>query len=81
MPECSVKDFIDRLRVSQLVDDAKLALALLACKEKHGGKMPAEAGLVAAFLIEAGLLTGWQRDKLWAALLVVLTLWMCWFFA
>ena len=25
--------------------------------------------------------TGWQRDKLWAALLVVLTLWMCWFFA
>ncbi len=64
MAEISVKNFLDLVRRSRLVEDEQLAKVLADCKDKSGGRMPKNAEDLADCLVEAECLTRWQCDKI-----------------
>ncbi|MEO8494120.1 MAG: serine/threonine-protein kinase [Planctomycetota bacterium] len=60
----SVKNFLELVQRSQLVDADELRAALLKCKSEHGDELPSGAQEVADYLVQAGLLTDWHCGKL-----------------
>jgi len=60
----SVKNFVELIQRSGLVEEADLKQALIDSKEKHGGQLPEDAETLATELIEKDLLTRWHTDKL-----------------
>ncbi|MEM9352378.1 MAG: serine/threonine-protein kinase [Planctomycetota bacterium] len=58
--------FVGLIRRSQLVEDEQLERALSAIREKAGGDLPDTQEDLAKRLIEEGILTQWQVDKLLA---------------
>lgn len=64
MSNPSVKAFVELIQRSALVEPKSLKRTLLDCKQHYGGQLPRNAEVVAQWLIQAGLLTSWQRDRL-----------------
>src|SRR5438128_7166616 len=64
MATLSVESFIDYVERSDLVEPPVLQLTLDEFKASHGGQLPADADLLARFMIEKKLLTSWQVEKL-----------------
>lgn len=64
MAKLAVPNFIDYVERSNLVSDEVLQKSLGELRAKHGGELPEDADLVADYLINAGLLTRWQTDKI-----------------
>ena len=60
----SVKNFLELVQRSQLVDPGQLRATLLRCKAEHGDQLPADTVVVADYLVQAGLLTTWHCGKL-----------------
>lgn len=60
----SVKNFLELVQRSQLVDPDELRATLLKCKAEHGDELPSDAKKVADYLVQAGLLTDWHCGKL-----------------
>ncbi|QDT72701.1 serine/threonine-protein kinase [Lacipirellula limnantheis] len=62
----TANEFLDLLRRSQLVEEDQLTKFLggMAARNKH--RVPDDAELIAAAMIEAGILTEWQSEKLLA---------------
>ena len=62
----TANEFLDLLRRSQLVEEDQLTkfLGAVAAKNKH--RLPEEAEPIAEAMIEAGILTEWQSEKLLA---------------
>ncbi len=56
--------FLDLLRRSGLVETGQINAALLKLKDESGGQPLADADFVADRLVEAGLITRWQADRL-----------------
>ena len=57
------KNFLDLVRRSKLVEDERLAQVVAGCRKKADGQLP-KAQVLADVLMEAGLLTPWQCEKL-----------------
>src|SRR4030095_10800742 len=66
MANLSVANFIDYVERSQLVEDEALRASLDELRRKSGGALPDDADAVAAYLVQAGLLTAWQCEMLFA---------------
>lgn len=66
MATLSVENFIDYLERSQLITEETLRTTLMQLRQQHGGKLPDDAEVVAAHLINAGLLTSWQSEVLFS---------------
>ncbi|MEQ8788143.1 MAG: serine/threonine-protein kinase [Pirellulaceae bacterium] len=64
MAKPNVKNFVDLLRRSSLVDDDQLDAALERCREQHSGVLPDDVDAVADFLVDANLITRWHCEKL-----------------
>jgi len=64
MTKPTVDTFLDLVRRSGLIEPDQLAGALRELKAQTDGKLPAEADPIAEKLIDAGLLTRWQCEKL-----------------
>ena len=64
MATLSVKNFLELVQRSKLVDSDELRAALLKCKADNDGQIPADSKVVADYLVEAGLLTDWHCGKL-----------------
>ncbi|MHC4400152.1 MAG: serine/threonine-protein kinase [Planctomycetota bacterium] len=64
MAKRTVESFLDLLRRSGLVQRDQLNRVLLELKREVGGKPITDAQQVGDCLVEAGLLSPWQRDKL-----------------
>lgn len=60
----SVKNFLELVQRSKLVDADELRAALRKCKAEHDDRLPADTQLVADYLVQAGLLTDWHCSKL-----------------
>ncbi len=60
----NVDTFLDLLHRSGLVEGDQLNAALLDLKEQAGGKPVADVDFLAEKLVELGLVTDWQCDKL-----------------
>jgi serine/threonine protein kinase len=62
----TANEFLDLLRRSQLVEEDQLTkfLGAVAAKNKH--RLPEDAEPIAAAMVEAGVLTEWQSEKLLA---------------
>jgi serine/threonine protein kinase len=59
-------DFLDLLRRSQLVEEDQLTKFLGALAASNGHRLPEDAEKLSKFMIDAGLLTEWQAEKLLA---------------
>ena len=66
MANLSVASFIDYVERSQLVEEDALRKSLDQLRQQHGGALPDDADIVAAHLIQAGLLTAWQCEMLFS---------------
>ena len=69
MPKLSVKNFLELTTRSKLVSEDELAKAFADFRDQHDGDpldetSDIEAADFARFLIERGLITSWQSDKL-----------------
>lgn len=64
MTKPKVEHFLDLVRRSELVDRDQLNRTLLELKEEAGGKPITDTDFVAEKLVEAGLITRWQADRL-----------------
>jgi len=64
MATLSVESFLDYVERSELVEAEALQTALDEFKQSHGGEMPADADLLANFMIDRKLLTSWHVEKL-----------------
>jgi serine/threonine-protein kinase len=64
MATLSVESFLDFVEKSDLVEPGILQLELAELKAAHGGQLPADASVVANFLIDKKLLTSWHVEKL-----------------
>lgn len=64
MAQISVKNFLELVQLSKLVEPRALRDAVAACKQKHGGSLPEKTRTVADDLIAAGLITEWHCSKL-----------------
>ena len=64
MAKLNVDTFLDLVRRSRLVEEDQLNAALSELKRLSGEQPPADADRVANHLVEAGLLTRWQADRL-----------------
>ncbi len=64
MAKLNVKDFLEFVQRSKLVGPDQLRSSLLALKEAGNDQLPVDADVVAQHLIQAGLLTPWQCNKL-----------------
>jgi serine/threonine protein kinase len=62
----TANDFLDLLRRSQLVEEDQLTKFLGALAAKNGHRLPDEADKIASAMVEAGMLTEWQSEKLLA---------------
>ena len=62
----TANEFIDLVRRSQLVEEDQLTKALGAVAAKNGHRLPEEADPIAAAMVESGVLTEWQSEKLLA---------------
>jgi serine/threonine protein kinase len=60
----SVKNFLELVQRSQLVDPDELRSTLLKCKAEHDDQLPSDTTVVADYLVRAGLLTDWHCTKL-----------------
>jgi len=56
--------FLDLLRRSQLVEEHQLTEFLGALASSNGDRIPNDADRLAGFMVDAGLLTEWQSEKL-----------------
>jgi serine/threonine-protein kinase len=63
MAELGVESFLEYVGRSSLVDADALQTQLALLRERNAGRLP-DTGVVATHLIDAGLLTNWQIDKL-----------------
>jgi serine/threonine protein kinase len=59
-------EFLDLLRRSQLVEEDQLTKFLGSLAASNGQRLPDDAERLSAFMIEAGMLTEWQSEKLLA---------------
>jgi len=59
-------DFLDVLRRSQLLEEHQLTEFLGALAASNGDRIPDDAVRVAGLMVEAGLLTEWQSERLLA---------------
>ncbi len=66
MANLSVANFIDYVERSQLVAEDVLRTSLAQLRKQRGGALPDDADVVAAHLIQAGLLTAWQCEMLFS---------------
>jgi serine/threonine-protein kinase len=64
MAKLEVEAFLDLLRRSELVEQSRLDAALAELQAACGGKLPADTDAVARHLVDAGLITPWQCDRL-----------------
>jgi serine/threonine-protein kinase len=64
MAALTAKQFLNLVRRSNLVDEARLQQVLDECQRKCGGRLPDDAQRLADALIDAGHLTAWHVDKL-----------------
>lgn len=64
MAKLSVKNFLEMVLRSTLVDEDQLRRTLEVCKGNYGGELPEDADIVADHLIDVGLITRWHSDKL-----------------
>jgi len=64
MARIKVENFLDLLRRSGLVEKDQLTRFLRELRDEAGGQLPADADEIAQKLIDAGLATRWQTDKL-----------------
>ena len=64
MPEAITNKLLYDLKRSELIEDDVLKSFLKTCAAKHGGSVPEDPEVLAAEMIEAGLLTEWQSKKL-----------------
>lgn len=66
MPEAITNKFLHDLKRSELVEDDQLESFFKKCAAKHGGSVPEDPEVLAADMVEEGLLTEWQSKKLLA---------------
>jgi eukaryotic-like serine/threonine-protein kinase len=66
MPEAITNKLLHDLKRSGLVEDDQLESFLKKCAAKHGGSVPDDPEVLAAAMVEEGLLTEWQSKKLLA---------------
>jgi serine/threonine protein kinase len=66
MSKAVAQSFLDLVRRSQLVEEDQLEKFLTAYQKANGGELPERQEALAEAMIEAGLLTDWQADKLLA---------------
>jgi serine/threonine-protein kinase len=64
MANLSASAFLELVTKSGLVDDEQLSPMVAAYRETHQGELPDDADQLAQYLIQRGLLTRWQCDKL-----------------
>lgn len=64
MAKLSEKKFVEIVEKSKLVSKDRLRPLLDELERKHGGKLPADADLIAKHLIAAGAITEWHCNKL-----------------
>ncbi len=64
MAKLSVDNFLDLVRSSRLVEKDQLERAVLELKQSLEGQPLTNANILSEHLIEAGLLTRWQTEKL-----------------
>ena len=64
MADLTVKEFIDVVHRSRLIDKDELIDALSLCKQQ--GQLPRDADAVAHCLLQQGLVTAWQQQNLLA---------------
>ena len=64
MTKPNVDTFLDLVRRSGLVEKDQLDAALSELTQKIGQPAPADADQIATHLIEAGLITRWQAERL-----------------
>jgi len=62
----TANDFLDLLRRSQLVEEDQLTKFLGPLAARNGHRLPEDPQKIAAEMVEAGLLTEWQSEKLLA---------------
>ncbi len=62
----TANDFLDLLRRSQLVEEDQLTKFLGALAARNGHRLPEDGERLAGFMVEAGMLTEWQSEKLLA---------------
>lgn len=60
----SVKNFLELVQRSQLVDPEVLRATLLKCKAENDDQLPPDTQAIADYLVQAGLLTEWHCGKL-----------------
>ncbi|MBI2826630.1 MAG: serine/threonine protein kinase [Planctomycetia bacterium] len=60
----NIDTFLDLVRRSGLVEQSQLDATLAELDRRSAGKPTTDVNVLTAHLIEAGLLTEWQRDKL-----------------
>jgi len=56
--------FIELIRKSKLIPEARFTTALEELRSQHGGEYPADVDVMQQFLIEKGFLTDWHCTKL-----------------
>jgi serine/threonine-protein kinase len=64
MAKPKVDNFLDLVRRSKLVERDQLNRFLLALKEESGDEAAQDSQIVAQRMVDQGLLTSWQREKL-----------------
>lgn len=64
MAKPTVEVFVDLVRRSGLVEKDQLNALLLGLKDEAAGEPVTDSEMVANRLVEAGLITGWQAEKL-----------------
>jgi serine/threonine protein kinase len=62
----TANDFLDLLRRSQLIEEDQLTKFLGSLAASNGNRLPDDAERLSKFMIDAGLLTEWQAEKLLA---------------
>jgi serine/threonine-protein kinase len=64
MAKLTGEKFLDLLKKSGLIDPDPLAQALSAFEAKHGAEALSDGDVLSNYLIEQGVITAWQNDKL-----------------
>lgn len=64
MANLTAEKFVELVRRSRLVEEDHLMQAVTDCRQLHSGVFPDEPQVIAQQLIDAELLTRWQRDRI-----------------
>lgn len=64
MSNLTAEKFVELVRRSKLVKEDHLQQAVTDCRQLHEGVLPDEPQVIAQQLIDAELLTRWQRDRI-----------------